>query len=218
MRKWVPDMAVEAKRGCGFRKVGGLYLVGAGLARPCDRLPFQLPDVCPCCGAGIKQARGWTWVNGERLLGGDHFLNAADMPPEPPLLCPEGKCAVCRPALLGERCGLLWVGKAHYTPGEFIREAQAQGVSKRIAQLPKDLVLGQTWCLLGHPEACPPEGRVEFGQDPPQPRPGIFYAFLPQAVEMIVTESEAENAGKMGKLAKRGITPVVVPDEDPDHH
>ena len=34
-------MAVEAKRGCGFRKVGGLYLVGGGFGIPCDRLPIR---------------------------------------------------------------------------------------------------------------------------------------------------------------------------------
>jgi len=214
-------MAVEAKRGCGYRKVGGLYLVGVGLGRPCDRLPFQLPEMCPCCGAGIKQARGWTWVNGERLLGGDHYQNAANVPPEPPLLCPEDTCAVCRPGeFLGEQCGLLWVGRQHYTPGSFVREALDLGVSKRISQVPKGLEVGRTWVLLAHPDAVPPEGKVEFGQDPdtlPKPKPGIFYAFKPQAVEMIVTESEAEDAGKMGKLEKRGIRPVVVPDEDPDH-
>lgn len=222
-------MAAEAKRGCGFRKVGGLYLVGTGLASPCDRLPFELPEVCPCCGAGIKQARGWTWVQGSKLLGGDHELEPVVTPCHDPQLghhignraetplCPEDTCAVCRPALLGERCGLLWVGRQHYTPGAFCKEALDLGVSKRIAQVPKGLEPGKTWCLLAHPDAVPPKGKLEFGQDAPKPRPGIFYAFLVQAVEMIVTESQAQKAQEMEKLAKRGIRPVVVPDEDADH-
>ena len=213
-------MADDCVRGCGHRKVGAVYLVGTGLADHCDRLPLALPEMCPCCGAGIKQARGWTWVNGERLLGGNHKLARNPIPPtnDIGLLCDEDKCAVCRPAMLGERCGLLWVGKASYTPGSFIKEAQDMGVSKRISQIPKGLEFGKTWVLLAHPEACPPEGKVEFGQDPPQPRPGIFYCFKPTAVEKIVNESQAEDKAEMDKLEKRGITPVVVPDDDPDHH
>lgn len=33
-------MASETKRGCGYRKVGGMYLVGDYIRVPCDRLPF----------------------------------------------------------------------------------------------------------------------------------------------------------------------------------
>ena len=65
-------MAVEAKRGCGYRKVGGLYMVGGGVGIPCDRLPFEL-TVCSCCGQGIKQARGWTWVDVAKLFQGVHL-------------------------------------------------------------------------------------------------------------------------------------------------
>lgn len=225
--------AVEAARGCGHRKVGAMYLVGMGLAKPCDRLPFELPEICPCCGAGIKQVRGWTWIDPDKLLGGVHMVPVEPGPPNSLnanlavaaeqggsqfiKLCPENKCPVCRPLRLGKRCGLLWVGKTSYTPGSFIKEALDMGVSKRIGHIPKDLVLGETWVLLGHPETCPPAGKVEFGQDLPQARPGIFYAFQPTAIEKIVTESQSEDQKKMDKLEKRGITPVAVPDEDPDH-
>lgn len=60
-------MAVEAKRGCGYRKIGGTYLVGGGIGVPCDRLPLAL-DVCLCCGQGIKQALGFTWVDVAKLV------------------------------------------------------------------------------------------------------------------------------------------------------
>lgn len=64
-------MASEAKRGCGYRKVGGLYLVSSGAGLPCDRLPFPL-TVCPTCSCGIKPSRGWTWVEPGALFGGSH--------------------------------------------------------------------------------------------------------------------------------------------------
>lgn len=35
-------MAVEARRGCGYRKAGGLYLVASGMGSPCHRLPIPL--------------------------------------------------------------------------------------------------------------------------------------------------------------------------------
>lgn len=60
-------MAIEARRGCGYRKVGGIYLVGGGIGVPCDRLPYPL-TVCPCCSQGVKQGRGWTWVTVGKLF------------------------------------------------------------------------------------------------------------------------------------------------------
>jgi|GEM_PF-2940968 len=54
-------MAVEARRGCGFRKINGLYLVGGGLSAPCDRMPYRL-DRCPTCGEGVKFTRGHSWL------------------------------------------------------------------------------------------------------------------------------------------------------------
>jgi len=45
-------MAVEARRGCGYRKVGCLYLVGGGIWVACDRLPYEVGP-CPTCGEGV---------------------------------------------------------------------------------------------------------------------------------------------------------------------
>lgn len=60
-------VSYEQRRGCGFRKVGGTYLVAKGPSRSCCRLPFEL-DVCPACGTGVKPTRGWTWIDVGRLL------------------------------------------------------------------------------------------------------------------------------------------------------
>src|ERR1700674_3494523 len=115
-------MAVEAKRGCGYRKVGGIYMVGGGVGIPCDRLPFEL-TVCTCCGQGIKQARGWTWIDVAKFFNGPHVV-ATD---------PEGQKEPCRDTLSKMYCplcehpesmgraGLLWIGEKFYkTPDLFV--------------------------------------------------------------------------------------------------
>jgi hypothetical protein len=158
-------MAVESKRGCGYRKVGGLYIVTKpGILTLCDRMPIKL-EACKHCeemgfNCGFKPARGWTWVVPEKLLKGDHYIPKykpgavvevedkrkglfAKLFSKPILspglitqkLCPEDHCAVCRPALMGERAGLLWINPKHYTPGSFIGESAEMGMSRRIAAI-----------------------------------------------------------------------------------
>jgi hypothetical protein len=61
-------MAIEASRGCGYRKVGGLYLVGSGLTVACDRLPLEI-TTCPVCDCGIKFTRAPTKINAAKLWG-----------------------------------------------------------------------------------------------------------------------------------------------------
>ena len=57
----------EGKRGCGYRKPGGFYLVCDAPGQPCGRLPIPLTS-CPCCGTGIKYARGVTWIDPSPVL------------------------------------------------------------------------------------------------------------------------------------------------------
>lgn len=52
----------DQQRGCGWRTPGGLYLMAGGVAAPCGKLPLPL-TTCPTCSAGVKFARGWTWVD-----------------------------------------------------------------------------------------------------------------------------------------------------------
>lgn len=221
-------MAVEARRGCGYRKVGGLYLVSDGRGVVCDRLPILL-EVCPTCGHGIKQARGWTWVDPEALVGGVH-PNCTD----------EFACPLCMaPHELGEHAGLLWIGEKFYkTPQLFDREAAELGVSRRISAIPRGFKMGETWILFAHPNAlptplqcpiCKAVPRLDDRMKPPQLvcdlceewrgpvfSPGIFKVWRPQRIEIILPDSQ-----RGSDLAKdyeaRGITPVFVPDDDPDH-
>jgi hypothetical protein len=99
---------------------------------------------------------------------------------------------------------LMTVGESSYpTADSFLQEAHKLGISKRIAQIPRHMVLGETVIYLGHPNAC--------GQD----MPGIFMTFTPARIEQLVWESDMEK--KKEELAKKGITAVGIKDGDVDH-
>ena len=213
-------MAVEAKRGCGYRKVSGLYLVGGGVGIPCDRLPFEL-TVCPCCSQGIKPARGFTWVDVAKLFQGPHMLpiNLQFTPPEKtfPCYCHGSQCPLCfSPEIMG-KAGLLWIGEKFYkTPQQFVAEGVSLGFSRRIKAVPQGFKVGETWVMLAHASAI-----EEFSGDGLSTqhkfKPGIFYVWLPQRLELILNESQ-RNSPEAEAAEKRGITPIFVPDSDPDHH
>lgn len=211
-------MAVEARRGCGFRKVGGLYLVGGSGGIHCDRLPIAL-EVCGCCGQGIKQTRGWTWVDIAGLVGGDHLIHPdlgtvglGQVGAPQPCGCNPG-CPLCHNVAKMGKGGLLWIGTQFYpTIEHFEAEARAQGISRRITTLPRGFELGKTWLLLAHPHGIiKPTSELKAGYVP-----AIFRVWKPERIERIYLESQR---GSEAVLAdeKRGITPVFVPDADKDH-
>lgn len=201
---------MERKRGCGYRKIGGLYLVGGGPAVPCDFLPYEL-TVCAHCGAGVKPTRGFTWLT-VSFFG--------------PVQCKE-TCAVAsvRPPcpfdeIPDSKCGLLWVGERFYpTPEAFLAEAREMGISRRIAQIPRELVLGGTWVFFAHrrvPMMVP--HRMRSDDTPDAALTGdniygsaIFYMFRPTAIEKILTRELATD-DELASCAKREITPVIVDD------
>ncbi len=210
-------MAVESKRGCGYRKVGGLYLVGSGTGIPCDRLPIAL-EVCACCGQGIKQTRGWTWVDIAGLVGGDHGTllpteSGANMFFQP-CNCPA-YCPLCHNVAKMGRGGLLWIGTQFYPTIEaFEAESRALGVSRRIQSVPRGFEIGKTWLLLAHSRGIfKPTGDDGLTM---KYVPAIFKVWKPERLERIYKESQR---GSEAVLAdeKRGIVPVFVPDNDKDH-
>lgn len=209
----------DRKRGCGWRKGGGLYLVAGGPSAPCGKLPIPL-SVCPTCSGGIKPTRGWTWVDADALAAGKECRSAdvnnghggdrlAPFPVRRCAFCPLG-------GSLG-RAGLLWVGGKFYpTPTHWTAEAVEQGVSRRVPHVPKDFKLGETWVLVAHREAilvpCP-DCEHQSGCDACDGTggiltPGVFHAFKPTAVEYVVTGEESDE--DIDALVKRGITPVKV--------
>jgi hypothetical protein len=179
----------DSKRGCGFRKAGGLYLVSDGIGRPCGKLPIPL-QICPTCGGGIHFCRSWTWVNGTALAA---EKKCAD----------EGSayCEVCPLSQPIGRCGLLWIGEKFYaTPADWTREANEQGVSRRIPAVPHGFEVGKTWVLVAHKKCIAnPDGTFS---------PGVFHAFQPTAVEYVVKGDETPD--EIESLEKRGLTPVKV--------
>ncbi len=213
-------MAVEQIRGCGFRKVNALYIVGEYISSPCDRMPFPL-TTCPVCGQGIKVSRGFTEVNPYRLWGNHQDCEDRFRP-----------CFLCDPQ--DQPAYIMLVGEKYYTPESFIDEARRLGVSKRIPFIPKELKLGETVVYLAHNKACEVKvapalqeamALVEANQtkqprlletERKEKRLGIFCAFIPKRVEKLIWEKDA-TPEELKKLEKRGITPVPIPDIDKDH-
>ena len=218
----------EAKRGCGYRQVGKLYLVGPSTGYVCPSLPL-LFSPCTCCGFEPSQYRDFQWIRKSYI----RHIGAA------PMVDCHPSCPVCYPSSnTQKRYGLMWVGKKFYTPEEFLLEMDLEaGISKAIKQIPKGLVFGETWVAIAHPEAyvdSSDDGYVQDHEDwiltcarlpmdeekPPEPKPptypGIFTAFIPSGVEMLVYKSDADPA-YIFELEEKGITVIVVPDEYTGH-
>lgn len=197
-------MAIEAKRGCGYRKVGGLYLMAGKLAAPCCRLPLEL-SVCPCCGNGIKQSRGFTWIDAMKMFGGAQ-------PSEQSAQC--GTCPMFNPEFMGPKVGLLWIGEKFYkSPSEFAQEGATLGISRRLSAIPREFEAGKTWILFAHPKAIwktrdmNEQERADYAAGKEVeglfPRvdqepligyyvPGVFSAVKPTHFELIVKQSDLD--------------------------
>ena len=200
----------DKKRGCGWRKPGGLYLVSGGLMAPCGKLPIPL-KVCPTCGHGIKPSRGWTWLDGNPLVKGLNCKYEG-----------EAHCLACPMSGEPGKVGLLWVGEKFYKiPDDFTREAAIQGISRRISSIPNEFKLGETWIWFAHRKAiekgcseCKGIGRTKDAKCKNCNGEGklftsaIFQAFKPTAIEYVVKGNESEE--ELERLIKRGITPIKI--------
>lgn len=193
----------ESSRGCGYRKKGGKYFVSDGIGSACGKLPIPL-TVCPCCNQGIKQSRGFAWISGQLLKGKACSIAKPVSTQNPCNGCPFKELDKI------SKLGLMWVGEKYYpSTRDFTNEAIKQGVSKRISQIPKDFILGETWIALAHPEAvlnAGNNGELEI-------IPGIFHAFKPSRIEYVVTGKESTE--ELDSMEARGFTLVdVIPDKE----
>lgn len=219
-------MAIEGKRGCGYRVLGKLYLVGTGFSVPCDNLPYPL-DECECCGYAPPFSRNLQWIKKSYIKSHQGFIeNIPDSEEFGTRVVHEIKCKCRKDCPICwtdsndlEKYALMWVGEKYYTPDSFRLEAEKMGVSKAIPVIPKDLKLGETWVFLAHNKVKFYEGFDESGLALSEPieKAGIFYGFIPQRVEMLILESEATNE-KIEELKSKGISPIIVPDDQAEDH
>jgi hypothetical protein len=191
------ETVYDRKRGCGWRKPGGLYLISGTQGRDCGRLPLPL-TVCPTCHCGIKPTRGWTWVNSAPLL---------EAQPCPMMVRPGGSafeptdCATCPASKPMGRVGLLWIGEKFYKrPEDFLREAHRQGISRRISTVPKEFKVGETWVWMAH--------RLGIENPDGTHTPAVFRMFRPERIEYVCKGTETPE--EIDRLRERGITPVQI--------
>lgn len=206
----------EGRRGCGYRKTGGIYLVCDGPGHPCGILPMEM-HVCPTCGQGIKPSRGWTWINPSDLFKHE-YCPKCDLDNGDGNHVPR-QYSYCRFTQV-QKAGLIWVGEQFYpTPDAFSQEAAEMGISRRITCVPRGYVLGETWVLLAHrkvnfhdKDAARMEkadmSSITMIDELPDERPGIFTAFLPSRIEKIVDENISEM--EVRQIEESGMTPVQV--------
>jgi hypothetical protein len=200
----------ELERGCGYRKIGGAYLVGTGLAVPCDALPLELVD-CSCCGFKVPFSRNIIKIHGGYLAGRLRGHQCRD----------EFPCPICSGHI--DRFYIMYVSQKLYTPESFMAEALAQGVSKRIPpqSIPKDLALGQDWIMLamfkyplklraGESSMDRAERGAKDGEEWRDFREAkaVFYAFKPERKEILLW-SDTPNA-VIRRWEKQGFTPVLI--------
>jgi len=207
------EVRQDQVRGCGYRKEGGLYLMGEGKGVACGKLPLPI-GICPTCGHGVKVSRGFTWIDPAELFGDVKCINKADEHVSV-ATCNQH----CHLSTVGvhnmHNAGLLWVGSKYYdSPTDFNIEAQTQGVSRRINSIPHQFELGKTWIFLAHRKGQPTAisfNKVELitGEtDQPDYTPHIFHVFLPTAIEYVVKPDDDED--KLTRLVKKGVTLVRI--------
>lgn len=208
----------DRKRGCGWRKEKGLYLVADGVAASCGKLPLPI-ERCPTCSHGIKFTRGFTWVDGDVLFQSVDCKATRCLGVMCPMSDRAGKTVIDNETVgvgsLG-RCGLIWIGEAFYkTPGDWLQEANEQGISRRLSTVPNDFKVGETWVLVAHLKAIAVPCTMKNVRECEVCKgkmwhytPAVFQVFRPQAIEYVVTGNETEE--ELEKLVKRGLTPVRI--------
>jgi len=178
----------EGKRGCGYRTPGaggvGIYLVGDGVFDPCARIPYPL-TVCPCCGEGVRQGMGLTWINPSKLFAPELFPT-----------CPKKACK-CFMNTTIDRAGLMWVGVKYYpTTTSFSSECADMGISKKIGAVPHNFKFGKDVIYLAHPRAI-----TDYTKPDDPYVPGVFMVFRPTGVDLVI-ESENDVPEKALNIAE----------------
>lgn len=217
-------MAVEKERECGYRTQYSLYLVGKFLNFvECDRLPLTIPK-CKCCGNEITFNRSIKQINPFKLFGNHereiveiHEISITVRGLEPGMTvkgCRDRADFMCMPPE-SDVHGLMYVGKQYYSVPSFVEEVKEMGFSKKIPFMPKWLKNNESILYLARQDVTDKKGY--------HPKKGlvkedvIFMTVLMTGIEYILPETERDNKELMSRLVYNGVTPVFVPDDDPDH-
>lgn len=195
----------DSKRGCGWRKPGGMYLMSDGLGMSCNLLPYHL-DVCPTCGHGIKPTRGgWTWVKPDPVMPHHSDPDTSRRHPG---------CPLNDPGLLGEKAGLMWIGGTFYpTPEAWLAEGKEMGFSRRVTGVPRGLVVGETWIMTAHRKVSFGVEEID-GEQVPVVKPAVFHLWQPSRIEYVVKGDEGDE--RLEYLESRGLTLVRVVHDQTD--
>lgn len=191
---------MEDERGCGWRKVGGAYLVGSGISGVCDALPIPL-EPCSECDYVIPFSRAMQKIHIGYLASKlrDHVCHDTFL-----------GCPICHYAREKRipHFYVMWVSKRYYTPASFIQEAIRLGVSKRIApqSLPKGFQIGTDWVYLAHKET--PLVYETGSLIPDKMGNAIFYAFKPRRIELLLW-SDTDKA-TVATWKQKGFTVILI--------
>lgn len=215
-----PRVSFEEARGCGFRKDGGIYLVGAAGADGCGKLPVMIPHICPTCGEGIRPSRAprlladpaSLWNRKKCPHGGNVSAAVSDLG-NPAYEFHASKCDSCPlgQATIGQAL-IVWVGERFYpTPSSYVEEARRMGISRRIASIPRGFKVGEDYVLLAHRKCFRVNPVDEAGNvivDEVAWIPGIIGVFKPERIEIVVTAQTSQE--ELQRYAAQGLTPVIV--------
>jgi hypothetical protein len=225
------EVRTEAARGCGYRHTGpngvGLYLVGSPFGEVCERLPYPL-SVCPCCGEGFKYTRAMRQIDAAKMFQGPPgcALIGLSVPLSQALNHHHHGCYMCDPGTVASGW-LSWVGRQFYSPARFLAEANERGASRRVAQLPRSFIPGESVVYLAHLDAIPPwsprhpeyvEGENGTSGEDRKPAPGVFSVFRPR-LEVVVDTTDPDQAPAYAhELANRwpGAVTVVKVEREPE--
>ena len=187
-----PVTVTKRERGCGFRSPGGNYIMGGAWPTPCDRLPMPIP-VCATCGTTIEFFRGAKKINPRDL-----FKVHPEVRDQINFCSCTPACPVCYPPIKG---WVMWVGEQFYTIESFMSEARSQGLSKRIAQFPKEMAPGD-YLYLAYKKGYQERGTEDW-------KPVIFTASIISRFEHVLTDKQKENPEYIANLESKGVVPVI---------
>jgi len=197
-------MPIEPIRECGYRQINGMYLVTSPMFISCDRLPLRTP-VCPYCGEYPRFTRSIAKINPLALFSFHQY----SQPYECSCSMKGNECSICEP---GDEAYLMWIGK-DYSYKSFKREALQQGISKRIARIPRDFKLGQheIWLAIKNYLTDPNDKRYKYD--------AVVMVFMPERIEYLMEKKDIYSKSeqdKIKKLTKQGVTIIFI-DRTPEN-